>query len=262
MNRQSISDICHNIEYEIKGDLCHIYTNKYFFIIPKSGLNHLRYGLEAHYTQHEYLLSCTDSELSELGKIRPKKSCLEEVNYQINRKEYNGAQIRANDLVSRLPVFSQARNRNGKQHIADSRWKNAIKNENPRVLRLIEWFEEEESYIRTKFPKVHWTRGSFAISPCHIYPAKKDRGEDSWAPDKILRDLSIVNRVFDKISGSKLAGKHAINTEDAKVALEYLDKFHFDDISLSRQVLYHVLTRRIAQNFYDEYKITDVDLDI
>jgi len=257
-----ISNVCKDIFYVIESDLCHIYTDKYFFMIPKSGLNHLTYGLEAHYTQNEYLLSCTDSELAELGKIRPKRTCLEEVNYQIERKSYNGVEIKANDLVSRLPVFSQARNRNGKQHIADTRWKNALKSENPRVERLIEWFEEEESYIKTKFPNVAWTKGSFAISPCHIYPAKKDRGEDSWFPDKILRDLSIVNKVFDKISASPLQGKHAIDENDAQIALDYLDTFDFADLSVSRQVLYHILTRRIAQNFYGTYYITDIDLGI
>jgi hypothetical protein len=257
-----ISPVCHNIYYAIKGDLCHIYTDKYFFIIPKSGLNHLTYGLEAHYTQNEYLLSCTDSELSELGKIRPKRDCIEEVNYQIERKIFNGEIIKASSLISRLPVFSQSRNRNGKQNIADKRWKEALKLENPKTLRLVEWFEEEESYIKTKFPNVSWTKGSFSISPCHIYPAKKDRGEDSWSPDKILRDLSIVNKVFDKISSSPLAGKHAIDENDAKIALEYLDGFDFSDLSISRQVLYYILMRRVSQNFYGTYFITDIDLDI
>jgi len=259
-----ISDLCHNIKYlhVSSEDSYHIYTDKYFFIIPASGFKHLQYGLEAHYTQNEYLLSCTDAELSELSKIRPKRTSIEEVNYQIERKSYNSKEIKANDLISRLPVFSQSRNRNGKQHIADTRWKNAIKNENSRVLRLIEYFEEEESVIRTKYPNVHWTRGTFAISPCHIYPALRDRGEDSWSPDKILRDLSIVNKCFDKISASPLNGKHAIDSNDAKIAIEYLDSFDFDELSISRQIFYYILNRRISQNFYETYYITDLDLKI
>ena len=259
-----ISDLCHNIKYlhVSDEDSYHIYTDKYFFIIPAAGFKHLQYGLEAHYTQNEYLLSCTDLELSDLGKIRPKRTSIEEINYQIERKSYNSKKIKANDLISRLPVFSQSRNRNGKQHLADSRWKNAIKNENPKVLRLIEYFEEEESVIRTKYPDVHWTRGTFAISPCHIYPALKDRGEDSWSPDKILRDLSIVNKCFDKISASPLNGKHAVDSNDAKIAIEYLDSFNFDDLSISRQIYYYILNRRISQNFYGTYYITDLDLEV
>ena len=142
------------------------------------------------------------------------------------------------------------------------RSRDAIKAENPRVERLIEWFEEEESYIRTKFPHVHWTKGTFAISPCHIYPAKRDRGEDSWTPDKILRDLSIINKCFDKISASPLNGKHAISSEDAQIALDYLDQFDFADLSISRQVFYHVMHRRITQKFYETYYFTDLDLEI
>jgi hypothetical protein len=259
-----ISDLCHNIKYlhVSKEDSYHIYTDKYFFIVPASGYEHLKYGLEAHYTQNEYLLSCTDAELSELGKIKPKRTSIEEINYQIERKSYNSKKIKANDLISRLPVFSQSRNRNGKQNIADRRWRDALKSENPKVLRLVEWFEEEESYIRTKFPNVHWTKGTFAISPCHIYPAKRDRGEDSWTPDKILRDLSIMNKCFDKISSSELFGKHAINTEEAQIAIDYLDEFDFADLSISRQIFYHVLHRRIIKKFYETYFITDLDLDL
>jgi hypothetical protein len=257
-----ISDLVSDIFYNPVGDEFAIHAGKYIFYIPQGGFEHLKYGLEAHYTQNEYLLGCSNEELKELGKIRPKRSSLAEIEYQIERKSFDFKHIRANELISRLPVFSQSRNRNGKQSIADSRWKNAIKNENPDVMHLIEWYEEEESYIRTRFPTVKWTKGSFAISPCHIYPAKKDRGEESWTPDKILRDLSIVNKVFDKISASKLKGKHAIDNNDALIAINYLDEFNWNELSISRQVLYVLLHRRIAQNFYNDYKITDIDLDI
>lgn len=259
-----ISDICHNIFYkiDINSELCHIYTNNHYFMIPVSGLDHLRYGLEAHYKQNNLLENFSDEELAILQKKRPKRSAIEEIDYQIDRKSYNGKIIQASDLISRLPFASQSRNRNGKQNIADKRWKNAIKDENPKVLRLLEWFEEEESYIRTKFPNVAWTRGTFAISPCHIYPAKKDRGEDSWTSDKILRDLSIVNKCFDKISASPLGGKHAINAEEAQIALDYLDTFDYNDLSISRQVFYVILFRRIVQKFYETYYIADTDLEI
>jgi len=225
-------------------------------------LANLQYGLDAHYKHTELLFGFTDEELTILQKKRPKRSAIDEINYQIERKEYNGKLIAPSDLISRLPFASQSRNRNGKQHIADSRWKKSIKDENPDVLRLIEWYAEEESVIRTRFPHVKWTRGSFAISPCHIYPAKKDRGEDSWTSDKILRDLSIVNKVFDKISSSDLKGKHAIDANDAQIAINYLDDFDWDKLSVSRQVLYVILQRRLSKDFYTEFKITDIDLDI
>jgi hypothetical protein len=231
-------------------------------MIPANGLEHLTYGLEAHYRQTELLESFSDDDLLILQKKRPKRGFMEEIEYQLERKDFMGKYISASDLTSRLPVFSQSRNRNGKQHIADSRWKKAIKDENPDVLRLIEYYAEEESVVRTKFPHVRWTRGSFAISPCHIYPALKDRGEDSWTPDKILRDLSLVNKVFDKISSSDLKGKHAIDANDAQIAINYLDGFDWDKLSISRQALYVILQRRITQDFYTEYKITDIDLDI
>lgn len=259
-----ISDICHNIKY-LKvdtSDLHHIYTDKYFFKVPSSGLDHLKKGLEAHYIQNEYLLECTDLELAELGKIRPKRTSIEEVNYQIERKSYNGEIIKASALISRLPVFSQSRNRNGKQSIADKRWRDAVKIENQKVQWLINYYETEEDMIKERFPNVEWTKGTFSISPCHIYPAKKDRGEDSWTPDKILRDLSLVNKCFDKISASPLNGKHAVSIEDANIALDYLDLFDFNDLSVSRQALYVILSNRIQNGFYDTDKITDIALGI
>jgi hypothetical protein len=239
----------------------HIYTDKYYFIIPTNSLDSLKQGLEAHYRHTELLFGFTDDELLILQKKRPRRDFMAEIEYQIERKDYNGKYIAPSDLISRLPYQSQSRNRTGKQHIADTRWKKALKSKNPDVLDLVAYYAEEEAFVKSNF-NVKWTKGSFSISPCHIYPAFTDRGEDSWTPDKILRDISLVNKVFDKISASPLNGKHAVNTEDAQIAVTYLDDLHWDSLSVSRQVLYVILQRRIAQDFYIEYKITDNDLDI
>ena len=257
-----LSQLVDDIFYSEVDDMYAIHVGLLIFYIPKSGLEHLKYGLEAHYTQTLYLLGCSDLELKELGKIKPKRSPIEEVVYQINRKDFDLKRIKANDLISRLPVFSQSRNRNGKQHIADKRWKNAIKNENQKVLWLIRYYEQEEKYIKEHFSTIKWTRGSFAISPCHIYPALKDRKEDSWASDKIVRDLSIINKAFDKISASPLAGKHVTSLEEANIALNYLNTFDFNDLSVTRQVLHLVLEHRIEVGFYNSDRFSDISLDI
>ena len=116
-----LSDLCHNIQYEYipLSDSYHIFTDELDFFVTRSSFDHLKYGLEAHYSQNEYLLSCSDEELKELSKQRPRRSSINEINYQLIRKGFNGKLIKANQLVSRLPVFSQSRNRNGKQNIAD-----------------------------------------------------------------------------------------------------------------------------------------------
>lgn len=257
-----ISDIVNNMYHSPVEDSYGIHTDKYIFYIPKSGFNHLKKGLEAHYIQTEYLLECTDEELSELGKLRPKRSSLEEVNHQIERKKFDLAHIKASDLISRLPVFSQSRNRNGKQKIANKRWRDAVKNDNSKVKWLIQYYKTEEEYLRETFPDIEWTRGTFAISPCHIYPALKNRGEDSWTPDKIVRDLSLINKCFDKISASPLNGKHAINREDAQIALDFLNLKDFNDLSKSRQALYLILEIRLENGFYDTDKFSDIALGI
>jgi hypothetical protein len=251
-----------DITYITDSDLCHIYTGKYQFSIPASNLDRLRYGLEAHYTQTKILEDATPEELAILRKMKPRNNALDEINYQIGRKGYNLQVILANDLVSRLPYMSQARNRNGKQNIADARWKNAIKNNNKSVIWLTNYYKYEEMYIKIHFPDVKWTKGSFAISPCHIYPAKKNRGEESWTPDKIVRDLSIINKAFDKISSSPLAGKHATNKEEANIALDYLESFDFNDLSTTRQILYMVLEQRVSNGFYNSDKFSDKALNL
>ena len=261
---KKLSNSFDSILYKIEpnSDIAHIYTDKYYFMIPANGLESLKYGLEAHYRQTELLFGFTDEDLLILQKKRPKRDFMAEIDYQIERKDYNGKYIAPSDLISRLPYQSQARNRTGKQHIADARWKKALKNQNPDVLRLIEYYAEEENHVRSKFPDVKWTKGSFSISPCHIYPAFTNRGEEAWTPDKILRDISLVNKVFDKISASPLNGKHAIDSGDALIAVEYLDSFDWDKLSISRRALYFILYYRLSHNFYNDYKITDLDLDI
>lgn len=261
---KKLSNSFDSILYKIEpnSDIAHIYTDKYYFMIPDNGLDSLRTGLEAHYKHTELLFGFTDEELLILQKKRPKRDFMAEIEYQIERKDYNGMYISPSDLISRLPYQSQARNRTGKQHIADVRWKKALKNQNPDVLRLIEYYAEEENHVRSKFPDVKWTKGSFSISPCHIYPAFTNRGEEAWTPDKILRDISLVNKCFDKISASPLNGKHAVSIEDANIALDYLYLFDFNDLSVSRQALYVILYYRFLNNFYNDYKITDIDLDI
>jgi hypothetical protein len=257
-----LSNLVNNVFYSEVEDKYAIHAGKYIFYIPKTGLDHLKYGLEAHYTQTEYLLGCSPDELKDLGKIKPRRGFLEEIEYQIERKGFDTKHIQANELISRLPVFSQSRNRNGKQSIADKRWRDALKNENPDVIWLKEYYEYEEEYIKSHFTNINWTKGSFAISPCHIYPAKKDRKEDSWTPDKICRDLSIINKAFDKISSSPLNGKHAITKEDAHIAIKYLDGFNFNDLSVTRQILYMVLENRISNGFYNFDRFTDIGLGI
>ena len=257
-----LSNIVTDITFNIEGDVAHIYTDKFEFMVPVSGLEHLKYGLEAHYSQTRELLTCSDEDLSIYGKQRPRRDSREEINYQIDRKGYNGQLIKASSLISRLPLFSQSRNRNGKQNIATRRWKLAISEENEDVLALIEYYKQEEEYIRSTFPSVNWTKGTFAISPCHIYPAKRDRGEDSWTPDKILRDLSLVNKAFDKISSSDLQGVHATSNHLAQIAVDYIEEFDWDELSITRQALYLILKRRIANGFYEDYKITDTDLNL
>jgi len=112
-------------------------------MIPANGLDSLRTGLEAHYRQTELLFGFTDEELLILQKKRPKRDFMDEIEYQIERKDYNGMYIAPSDLISRLPYQSQARNRTGKQHIADARWKNALKSQNSDVLRLMHYYAKE-----------------------------------------------------------------------------------------------------------------------
>lgn len=234
-------------------------------MIASSGVDSLKYGLDAHYKHINILLESSDEDLAILRKKRPKRNALEEINYQIERKNYNGKLISPSDLTSRLPVFSQSRNRNGFQHIADKRWKDGIRDSNPAVMALLTYYKAEKEYLEsilTMEELDNLERGSFAISPAHIYPAFKNRKEESWSSDKIVRDFSIMNKGFDKIRSSDLNGKHAITKEDALIAFDYLKEFNFDSLSPTRQVMYMILYRRLKNGFYDTDKFSDIALGI
>lgn len=234
-------------------------------MIASSGVDSLKSGLDAHYRHINILLESSDEDLAILRKKRPKRNALEEIDYQIERKSYNGKLISPSDLTSRLPVFSQNRNRNGFQHIADKRWRHGIRDNNPAVISLLAYYKAEKEYLEnilTVEELDRLERGSFAISPAHIFPAFTDRGESSWTSDKIVRDLSIMNKGFDKISASPLNGKHAITREDAQIAFDYLNQYEHYDLSPTRQVLYILLHRRLNDGFYDTDKFSDIALGI
>jgi hypothetical protein len=254
-------ELCEGVTYALEGDKYCIYIGGgIYFFIPVNGLESLKNALIAHYKHTAYLNEFSDEELVILQKKRPKRSYIEEIAYQIERKGYNGKLIKPSDLYSRLPIYSQSRNRNGHQNIADKRWRNALSLGNEKAIHLKSYYKSEERYIKRLFPDIKWIRGSFAISPCHIYPAIKDRGPESWTPDKIVRDLSIINKAFDKISSSKLGGKHAINLEDANIAIEYLKSFEYDQLSITRRILLHILEIRVANGFYDKDIFSDIYL--
>ena len=158
---KKLSNSFDSILYKIEpnSDIAHIYTDKYYFMIPANGLDSLRTGLEAHYKHTELLFGFSDEDLLILQKKRPKRDFMTEIEYQIERKDYNGKYIAPSDLISRLPYQSQARNRTGKQSIADARWKKALKNQNSDVLRLIEYYAKEEPYFYCVFHEMDIKKG-------------------------------------------------------------------------------------------------------
>ena len=246
---------------ELIDDKYRISTGKYFFFIKKDSISNLNIGLEEHFNHHSRLLNATDEELSTWKKQRPKRDPIEEINYQLERKSFIGKLIKPSALLSRLPYQSQSRNRNGKQNIADKRWKNS----NDKVEALKHYYHTEVEFIKTFLTDEELNgleRGSFAISPCHIEPALTDRNEDSWHPVKICRDLSIMNKGFEKIKACELKGAHAINQEQALIALDYLKTLNWDTMSVTRRVMYYILWFRTKNSFYSKYDITDIGLGL
>jgi hypothetical protein len=249
------------VSRETSGGNLKISTPRTYFYISPNNLNNLILGLKKHFEHHKYLNGASGEELALIGKNKPKRDAIAEIEYQLERKEFNGLLLKPSQLLSRLPYQSQSRNRNGKQNIADKRWKT----DNQKVEALKFYYHTEAEFIKTflvpseldSLPK-----GSFAISPCHIEPALEDRDEDSWTPVKICRDLSIMNKGFDKIKACELKGAHAINQEQALIALEYLKTLNWDEMSVTRKVMYYILWFRTKNNFYSKFDITDIGLGL
>lgn len=247
--------------YEEVGPYFKADTGKYYFFVDIKNAKSLTDGIIEHFNHHSRLFNATDEELSLLKKQRPRRSAIDELNYQIERKDFHTKIIKPSEILSRLPYQSQSRNRNGKQHIADKRFKV----DHPKVADLQSYYHTEVEFIKTFLTDDELNgleRGSFAISPCHIEPALTDRDEDSWHPVKICRDLSIMNKGFDKIKACELKGAHAINQEQALIALNYLKTLNWDDMSVTRKVMYYILWFRTKNNFYSKYDITDIGLGL
>lgn len=247
--------------YSDFGDFVHVSTSKNYFIVKKSNLAKLAEGLREHFDHHSRLTLASDEELAQLKKLRPKRNAIDEIDYQIERKSFNGKVIKPSALLSRLPYQSQSRNRNGKQNIADKRWR--LDNEKTEALK--DYYDSEIAFIKTFLTDEELNnleRGSFSISPCHILPALTDRDEDSWTPDKICRDLSIMNKGFEKIKACDLQGAHAINQDQALIALNYLKTLDWAIMSTTRRVMYYILWFRTKNNFYNKYDITDIGLGL
>lgn len=239
-------------------------TDKYSFFIKKNNLDNLKHGLALHYEHNEKLANASDEELAQIGKKRPRRSPIEEINYQIERKGYNGEFIVPNQLLSRLPLQSQSRNRNGKQHIANKRWKNALKDRQYKVVALNDYYKKEAAFVQTFLtPEELYSlpRGSFSISPCHIAPALKNRDEESWSADKICRDLSIMNKAYQYVR-EPLQGRHAINKSEAFAVFKYLSKQNALTSSATKKVMFYIMWFRMRNNFYDIFDITDIGLEI
>ena len=242
-------------------DLFRVDTGKYFFLVEEKNLMKLYDGLKEHIEHHIRLFNATDEELALIKKNRPKRDPIGEIDYQLERKKFMGQVLKPSALLSRLPYQSQSRNRNGKQHIADKRFKNS----NPKVEALENYYKAEVEFIKTFLTQDELDgleRGSFSISPCHIEPALTNRDENSWIPVKICRDLSIMNKGFEKIKACELKGAHAINQDQALIALNYLKTLNWDDMSVTRKVMYYILWFRTKNRFYEKYDITDIGLDL
>lgn len=245
-------------------DIVLVSTNKYSFFIKKNNLDNLKDGLALHYEHNEKLTNASDEELAQIGKKRPRRSPIEEINYQIERKGYNGEFIVPNQLLSRLPLQSQGRNRNGKQHVANKRWKNAIKSRSEKAIALNEYYKKEAAFVQT-FLEPHELYslpiGSWKVSPCHIVPALTNRDEESWSADKICRDLSIMNKGY-QYNKEPLQGRHAINKAEAFLALKNLMKMDVSTAKPTTKAMFFILWFRMKNNFYDKFDITDIGLDL
>jgi hypothetical protein len=254
-----------DLNFTEHDDFVLISTDKYSFFVKKDNLINLKDGLTMHYEHNEKLTNASDEDLAQMHKKRPKRSAIDEINYQIERKGFDSQIIVPNQLLSRLPLQSQSRNRNGKQHIANKRWNFALKNRFEKAIALNEYYKKESAFVQTFLePDELYSlpKGSWKVSPCHIYPALTNRDENSWTSDKICRDLGIMNKGYEYTKESPLKGRHAINKMEALAAFRYMSKLEWNQMSATRKAMYYILWFRIKNNFYEKFDITDIGLHL
>jgi len=246
-----ISSRLSGIRYSAEGSKVRVSVGDESFLIPASKLDNFKRKLKEN---EDWMIANKRTDNTEQELIRT-----------IKRKGYGGQEVTPSQIYSRLPKFSNARNSQQNQDIADKRLRALIKSRNPHLVKLQNYLVNEEKVYLEKVlgqDVVKSLKGWDVnkLTPSHIREVRsQNRTPEDWAPSKIARDWGWFNSGLRGTKFGNVKGGHPLNAAQAREVLTNLQKTPFDKLPNEKKALQAALEYRLNRkpSYYDDFIFTD-----
>jgi TP901 family phage tail tape measure protein len=246
-----ISSRLSGIKYSAEGSKVRVSVGDESFLIPASKLDNFKKKLKEN---EDWMIANKRTDNTEQELLRT-----------IKRKGYGGQEVSPSQIYSRLPKFSNARNSQQNQDIADKRFRALLKSKNPHLLKLQNYLVNEEKVYLEKVlgqDVVKSLKGWDVnkLTPSHIREVRsQNRTPEDWAPSKIARDWGWFNSGLRGTKFANVKGGHPLNAAQARELLGNLQKTPFDKLPNEKKALQAALEYRLSRqpSYYDDFIFTD-----
>ena len=246
-----ISSRLSGIKYSAEGSKVRVSVGDESFLIPASKLDNFKKKLKEN---EDWMIANKRTDNTEQELLRT-----------IKRKGYGGQEVSPSQIYSRLPKFSNARNSQQNQDIADKRFRALLKSKNPHLLKLQNYLVNEEKVYLEKVlgqDVVKSLKGWDVnkLTPSHIREVRsQNRTPEDWAPSKIARDWGWFNSGLRGTKFGNVKGGHPLNAAQAREVLTNLQKTPFEKLPNEKKALQAALEYRLNRkpSYYDDFIFTD-----
>jgi TP901 family phage tail tape measure protein len=246
-----ISSGLSGIRYSAEGSKVRVSVGDESFLIPASKLDNFKKKLKEN---EDWMIANKRTDNTEQELLRT-----------IKRKGYGGQEVTPSQIYSRLPKFSNARNSQQNQDIADKRLRALIKSRNPHLVKLQNYLVNEEKVYLEKVlgqDVVKSLKGWDVnkLTPSHIREVRsQNRTPEDWAASKIARDWGWFNSGLRGTKFGNVKGGHPLNAAQAREVLTNLQKTPFDKLPNEKKALQAALEYRLSRqpSYYDDFIFTD-----
>jgi len=246
-----ISSRLSGIKYSAEGSKVRVSVGDESFLIPASKLDNFKKKLKEN---EDWMIANKRTDTTEQELLRT-----------IKRKGYGGQDVTPSQIYSRLPKFSNARNSQQNQDIADKRFKALLKSRNPHLIKLQNYLVNEEKVYLEKVLGQDVAKSLKGwdvnkLTPSHIREVRsQNRTPEDWAAGKIARDWGWFNSGLRGTKFGNVKGGHPLNAAQAREVLTNLQKTPFDKLPNEKKALQAALEYRLSRkpSYYDDFIFTD-----
>jgi TP901 family phage tail tape measure protein len=246
-----ISSRLSGIKYSAEGSKVRVSVGDESFLIPASKLDNFKKKLKEN---EDWMIANKRTDTTEQELLRT-----------IKRKGYGGQDVTPSQIYSRLPKFSNARNSQQNQDIADKRFRALLKSRNPHLLKLQNYLVNEEKVYLEKVLGQDVAKSLKGwdvnkLTPSHIREVRsQNRTPEDWAAGKIARDWGWFNSGLRGTKFGNVKGGHPLNAAQAREVLTNLQKTPFDKLPNEKKALQAALEYRLSRkpSYYDDFIFTD-----